>query len=265
MRGLWVPVSGAIAQEKNVETIANNVANINTPGFKRDQLAFKEYLTILEKGADSIDLPQRDWRPEDFYRTQGAEHAQVKVDNSYTIHEQGQLTPTNNPFDVALQGPGMFEVLSPRGIRYTRQGSFSRDKDGFLVTSRGYPVLAANDDPQVLPEERKIKITGVPNINQRGEIFIGNQRIGQLSVREFKDLHQLQKEGQALFVNPDAHNLDSTSQTIVWQGQVEASNVNAISEIANLIKANRHFESIQRAIKAYDAMAGKGINEITKF
>ena len=78
-------------------------------------------------------------------------------------------------------------------------------------------------------------------------------------------MHRLQKEGQALFINPNEDNLQDPIQTIVWQGQIEASNVNAISEIANLIKANRHFESIQRAIKAYDAMAGKGINEITKF
>jgi len=264
LRGLWVPVSGAIAQEKNVETIANNVANINTPGFKRDQLAFKEYLTVLEKGAEDIDLPQREWRPEDYYRSQGAEHAQVRVDNSYTIHEQGQLAPTNNPFDLALQGPGMFEVLTPRGIRYTRQGSFSRDTEGYLVTARGYPVLLTDTEGKP-PLERKIKIEGIPNINQRGEIYIGDQLLGKISVQEFKDLHRLQKEGQALFINNDAANLRPADQTIVWQGQIEGSNVNAISEIANLIKANRHFESIQRAIKAYDAMAGKGINEITKF
>ena len=93
MRELWVPLSGAIAQQKQVETIANNVANVNTPGFKRDQVVFKEYLAALEKGADQqgVDLPQKEWKPEDFYRSYNSEDSFVKVDGSFTNHEQGQL------------------------------------------------------------------------------------------------------------------------------------------------------------------------------
>ncbi|MEI8347644.1 MAG: flagellar hook basal-body protein, partial [Pseudomonadota bacterium] len=190
MKNLWVPVSGAIAQEKNVEVIANNVANANTPGFKRDQLTFKEYLTALEKGQDGIDLPNGEWRPEDFYRSQGAENAYVKVDGSYTIHDQGPLTPTGNPLDLAVNGPGFFEVLTPNGVRYTRKGNFSLNKDGNLVTDEGFPVLSKLNLPERAPgseegpgkdipspEQRKINVgQGKVVVNLEGEVLVNNNK-----------------------------------------------------------------------------------------
>lgn len=286
MKDLWVSVSGALAAQKNVETIANNVANANTPGFKRDQLAFKEHLTALTKGVDDADLPAKEWSPDDFYRSYGAEDAYVKVDGSYTIHEQGQLSPTNNPLDLALQGKGFFEVLTPNGVRYTRKGNFSIGKDGSLVTDQGYPVLSKinwqdvktipaiageNRGPaSVIPstEERKITVGqgGKVNISLEGEVYIAGNKIADLSVVEFKDQHALKKEGNAFFINADSENIEKTnSKTAIHQGFVEESNVNAVSEMSNLIKANRHFESIQRAIKAYDSITGRSVNEIGKF
>lgn len=286
MKDLWVSVSGALAAQKNVETIANNVANANTPGFKRDQLAFKEQLTALTKGVDDADLPAKEWSPNDFYRSYGAEDAYVKVDGSYTIHEQGQLSPTNNPLDLALQGKGFFEVLTPNGVRYTRKGNFSIGKDGSLVTDQGHPVLSKinfqdaktnplltgdNRNPaSVVPstEERKIMVGqgGKVNINLDGEVYVSGNKVADLSVVEFKDQQALRKEGNAFFINADVENIDkAVSKTAVHQGFVEESNVNAVSEMSHLIQANRHFESIQRAIKAYDTITGRSVNEIGKF
>ena len=91
MKNIWVPLSGEIAQQRKVETIANNIANANTPGFKKDRLTFKEHLTALDKGLEDIDIPREDWSPEDFYKSQGAQNSHVKVDGSYTVHEQGRL------------------------------------------------------------------------------------------------------------------------------------------------------------------------------
>ena len=112
MKNIWVPLSGQIAQQRKVETIANNIANANTAGFKKDRLVFKEHLTALTKGSDDIDLPNKEWSPDDFYRSQGAENAYVKVDGSYTNFEQGDLKPTNNPLDMALFGKGFFSLIS---------------------------------------------------------------------------------------------------------------------------------------------------------
>ncbi len=141
MKNIWVPLSGQIAQQRKVETIANNIANANTAGFKKDRLAFKEHLTALTKGMDDIDIPNKEFGPDDFYHTQGAENAMVEVDGSYTVFEQGSLQPTNNPLDMALFGKGFFEVLTPAGVRYTRQGNFTVSKDGDLVTAQGFKLF----------------------------------------------------------------------------------------------------------------------------
>ena len=285
MKNIWVPLSAAIAQQRNVETIANNVANANTPGFKRDQLVFKEYLTGLDKGLEDIDLPSKEFAPEDFYHSGGAENAAVNVDGSYTIHAQGQLAQTGNSLDLALQGQGFFEVLSPNGIRYSRRGNLSISKDGELVTDQGFKVLkkldpallasqgreaSAPSQPPVqvpTPEERIIKIpNGKLSINLEGQIFSNGTQVDELSIVEFNDLHALKKEGNSLYANPTNSNIKTNeTKTRVHQGMVEQSNVNAVAEMSELIKAHRHFESIQKAISTYDNIAGKAANEIGKF
>jgi flagellar basal-body rod protein FlgF len=281
LKDLWVPLSGALAQQRNVETIANNVANANTPGFKRDQLVFKEYLTALDKGLEGIDLPNREWSPDDFYRSQGAEHSKVQVGGSYTIHQQGQLAPTGNPLDFGLNGKGFFEVLTPNGIRYTRRGTFTIDPSGKLVSDQGYPILSqvdkgaldtndqgfANLKKAIDPKDRIIKIQGRKlSSTLKGELSLDGKKVAQIAVVEFNDIHSLKKEGNSLFANEDFRNIktDGAYKTSVHQGFQEQSNVNAIHEMSELIKANRHFGSIQKVIKAYDNMAGKA-NEIAKF
>lgn len=276
LRDLWVPLSGAIAQQHKVDTIANNVANANSPGFKRDQVVFKEYLTALDKGHDPIDIPNKEFAPRDFYHTFGAENAMVKVDGSYTDFSQGQLVPTNNPFDLALNGKGFFEILAPNGIRYSRAGQLTLNAQGLLVTSQGYPVLS-HIDHSILdtdsenfppPNERLITIN-YPNpvINLQGEIYSEGQRVGKLSIVEFLDPHALKKEGSGLFINQHDQNISRNSQikTAVYQGHIEQSNVNAISEMSRLINAHRNFESIQRVIRTYDDISSKGVNEISRF
>lgn len=277
MRELWVPLSGAIAQQRNVETIANNVANANTPGFKKEQVVFKEYLAAIEKNDSAVDLPQKEWKPEDFYRSYNAEDAFVKVDGAYTLHEQGQLSPTGNAFDNALNGPGFFEVLTPNGVRFTRKGNLSINNDGKLVTDQGFLLLSKSPPPSAdasgkiilttTPESRAVAVGNNKfSINLEGEVFSGANKVADLSLIEFNDVHALKKEGNSLFINPDQKNVKiGEMKTSVHQGFVEQSNVNAVSEMSALINANRNFESIQRVIKTYDTMSGKAVNEISKF
>lgn len=280
MKNIWVPLSGQVAQQQKVETIANNVANANTIGFKKDQLVFKEHLTALTKGLEDIDIPRKEFSPADFYHTQGAENAMVKVDGSFTIFEQGTLIPTQNPLDVALKGEGFLEVLTPTGVRFTRKGNLSLNKDGELVTDQGYRVLSALDaspdalrDPasqgsfpaaeqRVLRVPTNMKLT----ISSDGEVLTREGAVGKLSVVEFADKYALRKEGNSLFITPDESNVVRTNiKTTVNQGFLEGSNVNAIDEMSELIKAHRHFESIQKAINAYDSISNKAANEIGKF
>ena len=281
LKNIWVPLSGQVAQQRKVETIANNVANANTVGFKKDQLVFKEHLTALtEKGAVDIDIPRKEFSPADFYHTQGAENAMVAIDGSYTIHEQGQFIPTSNPLDVALKGDGFIEVLTPTGVRFTRKGNLSMSREGELVTDQGFKVLSALEmKPEALrepasgsgvptPQERVLKVptNSKLTISLDGEVLTNTGTVGKLSIVEFADKHALKKEGNSLFITPDENNILRTDiKTTVNQGFLEGSNVNAIEEMSELIKAHRHFESIQKAINAYDSISGKAANDIGKF
>lgn len=280
VKNIWVPLSGQVAQQLKVETIANNVANANTVGFKKDQLVFKEHLTALTKGVDDIDIPRKEFSPSDFYHTQGAENAMVAVDGSYTIHDQGQLMPTNNQLDIALKGEGFVEVLTPTGVRFTRKGNLTLNKDSELVTEHGFKVLSALeiDTAQLrgpastgsvpTPDQRIIKVSSNTQItfSQEGEILTKNGVLSKLSVVEFADKHALKKEGNSLFITPDETNIVRTNiKTTVHQGFLEGSNVNAIEEMSELIKAHRHFESIQKAINTYDSISNKAANDIGKF
>lgn len=280
MKNIWVPLSGQVAQQRKVETIANNVANANTVGFKKDQLVFKEHLTALTKGAEDIDIPRKEFAPADFYHTQGAENAMVAVDGSFTVFEQGTMIPTQNPLDVALKGEGFLEVITPNGVRFTRKGNLSLNRDGELVTDQGYRVLSALNasaeslrDPASAesfprPEERVLRVPTNTKltISNEGDILTKDGIVGKLSVIEFQDIHALRKEGNSLYITPDEANVVRTDiKTSVHQGFLEGSNVNAIEEMSELIKAHRHFESIQKAINAYDSISGKAANDIGKF
>ena len=280
MSNIWVPLSGQLAQQRKVETIANNVANANTVGFKKDQLVFKEHLTAFTQGVQDIDIPRKEFSPADFYHTQGAENAMVAVDGNFTIHEQGQFIPTSNPLDVALKGEGFLEVLTPTGVRFTRKGNLSINRESELVTDQGFKVLGALEatsealrDPASInsfpkPEDRVVKIptNSKLTVSLDGELLTKGGSIGKLSIVEFADKHALKKEGNSLFITPDEANVIRTDiKTTVNQGFLEGSNVNAIEEMSDLIQAHRHFDSIQKAINAYDSISGKAANEIGKF
>jgi flagellar basal-body rod protein FlgF len=282
LKNIWVPLSGQIAQQRKVETIANNIANANTAGFKKDRLAFKEHLTALDKGLEDIDIPREDWSPDDFYRSQGAQNAYVKVDGSYTVHEQGPLQPTNNPLDLALHGQGFFEVQTPNGIRFTRKGNFAVSKDGELITDRGYKLLSAiqadatqgretaalnlNNDNQINNRLIKLPPGSKVSISKEGEIFSTQGQIGKVSVVEFNDVNAVKKQGNSLYINNDELNIKRANiKTSVNQGFIEGSNVNAVQEMSELIRAHRHFENIQKAIQTYDTISGKAVNDIAKF
>lgn len=275
LKNIWVPLSGQIAQQRKVETIANNIANANTAGFKKDRLTFKEHLTALDKGLEDVDIPREDWSPKDFYRTQGSQNAHVKVDGSYTVHEQGQLNPTNNPLDFALHGKGFFEVLTPHGVRYTRKGNFTISKDGELITDSGFKLLSAsqnnktnNSEATTNINERLIKIPqgSIISVSKEGDIFSKNGLLRKVSVVEFSDINALKKQGSSLYINNHEKNIQRENiQTSVNQGFVEGSNVNAVQEMSELIRAHRHFENIQKAINTYDSISGKAVNDIAKF
>ena len=280
-----------------MDTVANNLANSDTLGFKKDLPTFKEYLTTIEREHGPEDIPRGPIKDKDFFPIDGRDQSFVTVDGTHTSFKTGNLRVTQSPLDVAMDGPGFLEVSTPNGTRYTRQGSLKIAMDGRLVTNEGFPVLAAQ--PGGLAASARTPAQplgqggpaangtqgGVPagqsaaqdaarfinlqnrihvNINPFGEIWAGDELVAKLSVTEFSDLSKLRKYGGQLFENRDIANAVAPQKTEVRQGMLETSNVNPVEEMTNLIKANRLFEHDLKAMRTFDGMMGKEANEIGK-
>ncbi|MBI3534435.1 MAG: flagellar basal-body rod protein FlgF [Deltaproteobacteria bacterium] len=290
--GMWTAVSGAKARTDQLDVVANNLANMDTVGFKKDSPTFKEYLAMHEREPSNFDIKLGPVKDKDFYPLDGRDQSFVITDATYTNFKQGNLKVTHAPFDVALEGPGFLEVSTPQGVRYTRQGSLKVATDGRLVTPEGYPVLAAQPGglaataqlaQTVQPgqgglltqggvaagsEFRSINLkdrTPQISISENGEIYAGEDLVAKLNVVEFKDSKKLRKQGGLLFENNDPTNvLTQVPQTLVRQGMLETANVNPIEEMTNLIKANRLFEHDMKTLKTYNELLGKEANDIGK-
>lgn len=294
--GIWTAVSGAAAQSQSVDVTANNIANANTLGFKKDEPTFKEYLSTLENEPIQAGIaPRLPIKDKDFYPLDGKDKSYVVMDGTYTNFKQGHLMVTQRPLDLSLDGPGFFEVSTPTGVRYTRQGGFKVGQDGRLVTSEGYPVLSSQSSDLAAalpgsavqpsqggqPTQGRVAVGLTPNgaenadtlaprfinlgetsarisISPSGEIYLGDTLVAKLNVVEFKDRNHLKKAGGGLFEAWSPEDPPQiAAQTQVRQGTLETSNVNPAEEMTKLIQANRMFEQNLKAVKTFDQMMDK--------
>lgn len=253
MKALSTAATGMQAQQLNVEVISNNIANMNTTAFKRRRAEFQDllYQTVQRVGANSSDAGTT--VPSGIQVGLG-----VRASGIYRITDQGSLENTGNQFDLAINGPGFFRIQLPDGSDgFTRAGSFQVDQDGQLVTPEGYQVQPGINIP---PEA--IDVT----INQQGEVQVqlegqvAPQVVGQLELAIFANEAGLEAVGQNLLLETQASgpaNIaipDTEGYGQVLQGFVEGSNVNAVSEITNLITAQRAYELNSRVIQTADEM-----------
>ncbi len=265
-KGIYSALSGAMAQGQRLDTIANNMANVNTPGFKRDDQVFREYLTANQKPPALQNVPKVPASIDSFYDMQGGDVSYVDANGTYTDFTQGSLKSTGNPLDLAIDGDGFFEVMTPQGLSLTRVGAFRMDASGQLVTKDGHPVLAAGD-AAADPASRVIRAGQGPlNVTESGDIFDGPNNLGKISVVNVAQKDSLQKVGGSLFrfksnARPEVATVENPSMK---QGFVESSNVNVVKEMTDMITATRAFESTQKAISAYDQMSEKLVNNVPK-
>ncbi len=247
--------------------IANNLANIDTPSFKKDVATFHEYLAHAEKVQDPHDIPAGRIQDKDFYPLDARDQSYVIMDGTHSMFKQGGLRVTQAPLDVAIDGPGFFEVLTPSGIRYARGGSMKIGVDGSLVTEQGYPLLSADGEASQ-PQARKISMRdtqGPISISNAGDIFAGGTILASLRVVEFPSTQGLKKQGSLLFENTNPQLVPHDAlQTVVRQGVLETSNVQPISEMAEMIQANRLFEQDLKALKTVGEMLGREVSDIGK-
>jgi len=278
---MWTSVSGAAAQAHAVETVANNLANVDTNGFKKDLPAFKEYLSSVEREHDRPSVHIGPVKDKDLNPLYDKDQSHVIVHGNYTSFKQGPMKITKAPLDVAIEGPGLIEVSTPQGAKYTRHGSFKVAVDGRLVTNEGYPVLLsragglagdtpaalpANGDPNMASRFINMQNRGNISISEKGEIYSGTDLLGQISLVEFEDPKALKKTGLQYFTNtnPEKNPSKEAANSQLHQGMVEGSNVNPVEEMTNLIKANRLFEHDLKVMKTFGEMMGREANDIGK-
>ena len=227
-------VSGAVALERRLQLIAHNLANLDTPGFKREVMALKarpmghgDYPLVVEIAERIPDL------------------------------SPGIMKPTGDPLDLAIGSEGFFVVETPQGVRYTRKGTFRVDEEGYLVTSQGYRVLGKGG---------AIALEGAEVVvNEAGDVIVGGEVVDSLRVVSFPKGANLIREGDGLFrfEGPEGE-LIEVEDPQVKQGFLEGSNVSPVLEMVKLIEVSRVFEAYQRALHTADDIARGALEEIMR-
>ena len=255
MRSLDIAATGMLAQQRNVEVVSNNLANMNTTAFQRRRTEFHDliYQDLRRVGTTSSDAGT-------IVPTGVQIGLGVKLAAVYRIHEQGNLEATDNTLDLAIQGKGFFQVLLPDGTTaYSRDGTFQLNGTGLMVTHDGYQV-----QPGITIPSNAIDVT----INNSGEVQVKIEgqtalsTVGQLQIATFLNDAGLEAIGDNLYKETPASgaattgNPASTGFGSILQGVLETSNVNAVEEISNLISAQRAYEMNSKVIQTSDEMLG---------
>ncbi len=222
--GYFYAVRGAIKQQQRLDTLANNLANVSTPGFKQNRQTFEDYL----------------------------------INEVTTDFTQGALRETKRELDVALQGNGFFKVMTPNGPAYTRNGAFNRGPNGTLVTGEGYQVMGEGGPINLGPGRGPIVIDSTGNISRGGEV------IDSLAVVEFEEKTFLKPGGGSILIwtGPGQPKEVPAVDVAVAQGHLEQSNVSVVKEMVRMIDSHRAFEAYTKAIKSFHDIDTKAVNQV---
>jgi flagellar basal-body rod protein FlgF len=256
--GIYIAASAGLKQQSKLDIIANNLANLNNTGFKRDGVVFKEMIAPFQNDG-GFEQARNALLPPD---QSNANVAYVGINDFYTDHKQGGLIATGNTLDLALEGDGFFQIGTSAGTRYSRKGNFRLDTQNRLVTQEGDPVLDKAGAPVVINA-----VGGDIGIDAKGVISVGkglgNANIGQIGLVRFENRDHLVKEGSGLYKKgtPDLQEEEART-TSINQGFLETSNVNTMEEMTAMIATMRGFEAYQKVIQSIDEINGQAVNTI---
>lgn len=246
---------GAMAAEHRLNMISNNLANVNTSGYKKDSLAFHD--TFMRFAHDYMIDSKPFLRDKEMWPTPQVK-ARPRLSSQQTDFVQGHLEVTGNPLDLALQGDGFFKVRTPQGDFFTRNGRFTVNAEGVLVNEDGYTVLAQGGPVQV-PLGTQVTVDGAGMIrNKDGEL-------GKLDVVTVDNPHNLEKIGNNLYQTRKGKEVAETpitQSTAVTQGYLEKSNVEVVEEMVGLIEVQRGFELYQKMMTTTNDLDQKTIEQV---
>lgn len=253
VRGLYTAYTGMINQQHRLDTITNNLANSATTGYKSEgatSKSFKEMLAIKVKdGSEGY-----------IQRGIGNISLGVKIGENYTDFSQGSFRATGNTYDLALEGNGFFSISftdksGNETTKYTRDGSFIIDSEGALRTKDGDYVLGEGGQIYIPTN------AGEVSINSLGEIYADKEYVDRLDIVDFEDYNYLSKYGENMYEAVEGAEMTAPLAK-VNQGYLEASNVNVVSDMVEMITISRAYESNQKIIQSIDGMIEKSVNEV---
>ncbi len=251
---IYMSATGALAYEKRLQLLSNNLANVNTVGFKKDRGRFRAF--------DLSEMMTRNKKPAAWGQSQAPEYWMEF--STFTDFSTGKLKKTDNPFDLALSGTGFFCVQTPDGVQYTRRGDFTLNENEVLVTQEGWPVLGKSGEIQIKmakPADNKREFSVSPD----GFITVDGSQVDRLRIIDFTQSHALEKAGHNYYraLKPNAlQDLDEDLK--VSQGFLEMSNVDTIRMMTEMIEVLRGYESYQKMMRASDDMNARLINNVGK-
>lgn len=278
VKGIFTAASGMKAMQYKINTVSNNLANVDTMGYKKDVSCFKAFPEMRmsrkdDDGVTILPIGSYDIRPIVGRLGTGVEHNEV-----YTQFEQGSLKETSNPFDLALQGKGFIAVQTPDGERYTRNGSFLLDKEGYLVTKDGYKVLGEDGPIKLKKNNFMVKKDGTVYENKEyadddKRLVISEENrwqqreeVDRIKLVRFPNERYLKKQGESLWkdnnISGPAHIAQAEERPALHQGFLETSNVNPVYEMVNMIEVQRAYEMNSKVVQTQDRLVGKAVNEV---
>lgn len=256
VKGLYTAYTGMINQEHRMDVLTNNLANADTNGYKKEGATAQSFDSIL---AYKIKDNSEGYR---LAKRTGVHNPGVKIGEGYTDFSQGPLKTTENPYDLALTDKGFFavEFANKQGetsVKYTRDGNFTLNESGELVTQDGDRVLGTNGQPV------KIDPLKDTQINVQGQVIQDGKVAATIQVTDFEDYNYLKRYGENYFEPLDgATKKDATAK--VYAGYLETSNISVVTEMVNMITVSRAYETNQKVITTYDGTLDIAANQLGK-
>ncbi len=252
IRGWYTGASGMNAQQNRLDAISNNLANVDTAGYKRDITVSKSFPELLIRRTNADGVYHTSVGSADAAPVIGKLGLGVETNENYTDFTQGSFKITNTNTDAALSGKGFYCVETPQGERYTRNGNFLVGKEGILETKDGYPVLGENGYIYVEDDKFTVNEDGVITLSADGT------EIDRFKVVRFDNERYLKKMGESMYSSNDisgpAHIAEGSERPKFLQGYSETSNVNVVNEMVQMIEVNRAYEANQKTITSEDSM-----------
>jgi flagellar basal-body rod protein FlgF len=251
IRGWYTGASGMNAQQNRLDAISNNLANVDTTGYKRDISVSKSFSELLLRRTNADGVYETPFGSADAAPVIGKLGLGVETNENYTDFEQGSFKATDTKTDFAMGGQGFFAVQTPDGERYTRNGNFFLGKEGILETKDGYPVLGENGVIRLANDKFLVR--------EDGKIYSQDgQEVDRLKVVRFDNERYLKKMGESFYTTNDisgpAHIAEGDERPRILQGYTETSNVNVVNEMVQMIEVNRAYEANQKTITSEDSM-----------